>query len=335
MPIKKQNLPDTSIELEAEAFNCQINERMRHGHIPDLRLTKECTWFYNNSWRHPEYVKLDFGEQFELISQSLQICGNHSKKQLSVLEVGCGPGYLSLELARAGHCVVGVDISSECIQVAKKTASADPWKQQRGPLRYICGEFLIASKLKPDMFDAVIFLASLHHFPNQDEVMTRVKSLLSRKGLIIVHEPTRDRVTKGNAAFLQLIHTLLSINNGFHCKTEIPPDKQALMEQVDILFTALKYENEKGEKVQSVHDNESGHKEMYAALSKNFQEVAYKERYAFFHDVIGGLRFDESTNVLLAQYLRNCDAMLCELGVLQSTEFLFVGRKTDTLETAK
>jgi len=77
---------------------------------------------------------------------------------------------------------------------------------------------LVVLELKPEMFDAVIFLASLHHFINQDEVMTRVKSMLSRKGLIIAPEPTRDRVTKGNAAVLHLIHTLLSISNGFHCK---------------------------------------------------------------------------------------------------------------------
>jgi len=80
-----QNQPNKSLNLEAKAFDCQIAEWMRHGHIPDLRLTKECTWFYNNSWRHPEYVKLDFGEQLELISQSLRIYGNHSKNNCQFL----------------------------------------------------------------------------------------------------------------------------------------------------------------------------------------------------------------------------------------------------------
>ncbi len=38
---------------EAEAFDSQIEERIATGHIPDIRLTAPCDYFYNNSWRRP------------------------------------------------------------------------------------------------------------------------------------------------------------------------------------------------------------------------------------------------------------------------------------------
>jgi len=64
---------------------------------------------------------------------------------------------------------------------------------------------------------------------------------------------------------------------------------------------------------------------MYAALSKSFQEVTYKERYAFFHDVIGGL----------LSILETAMPWYANWECFSSTEFLFVDRKADTLETAK
>ncbi|OGT98234.1 MAG: hypothetical protein A2X80_06685 [Geobacteraceae bacterium GWB2_52_12] len=323
-----QNQLDTSLKLEAKAFDCQITERMCHGHIPDLRLTKECKWFYNNSWRHPEYVHLDFGEQFELISEAISKYGKNTNfHDASILEVGCGPGYLSLELARAGFNVTGIDVSEECINVAEKMAFDDPWKQDRVGLKYLCGDFFSNPDLQNNLYDAVVFLGSLHHFKDQLDVMGKVSSLLKREGLILAHEPTRDRATKGNAVFLHLIRVLLSLQNGFFTEEKIPTDKQDYQQKIDKLFAGMKYEDEQGGNIQSISDNDAGHKEMYQALSTVFKEILYKERYAFFHDVIGGLRFDDATNVSLARYLRDCDSLLCELGVLQPTEFFYVGRK--------
>jgi hypothetical protein len=57
----------TNNQAEAEAFDNQIVERINNGHLPDLRYNTKCDYFYNNSWRHPEYVKLDFGDQFNLL----------------------------------------------------------------------------------------------------------------------------------------------------------------------------------------------------------------------------------------------------------------------------
>lgn len=315
-----------ALEQEAQAFNSQIIERVKNGHIPDIRLTQPCSYFYNNSWRHPDYVQIDMGEQTELIHSTLQVHARAHGQRLKLLEVGCGPGWLSLEMARQGYDVVGLDLSADCITVAQQIAQQDPWKEKHGDLRYVVGDFF-NSGLPQGAFDAVVFLGSLHHFADQTKVMQEVSRLLTDNGLIIAHEPTRDRMTEGNAAFIHLLRVLLSTGGGFYQQTEIPRDVSEHDEAVNQIYTAMKYEDQAGGNVQSVHDNDAGHKEMYSVLTEFFAEVEYQERYSFFHEIIGGLRYDQQTNGQLARYLRDTDKKLCQLGVLQPTEFFYTGRK--------
>lgn len=319
-----------SVDLhqEAKAFDSQIDERIANGHIPDLRLAEPCDYFYSNPWRRPAYVKLDFVEQFEVIRDAIGSCLGKSPGDLRVLEVGCGPGYLSLELARSGFNVVGLDLSERCVEVALRYAKQDPWIAQRGNLDYIAGDFYSSPKLENETFDVVVFLAALHHFPDQLATLQRARNLIKPNGLIIAHEPVRDRVTLGNAAFVHLLGSLLSINNNFFKHQNLSVDRSQLLTEINKVYDSLRYEGEGGEKVQSANDNEAGYAEMYPQLSSMFKQERFEWRYAFFHEFIGGLRFDkEDTNAHVAHFLREMDRILVETGVLKATEFLFVGRK--------
>lgn len=312
---------------EQLAFDAQIEKRIKHGHIPDLRRAKRCDFFYNNPWRHPYYVQLDFQEQFNIIHSAIRDFIPKSRKKAKLLEVGCGPGYLSLELARSGFDVHGIDLSLKCIEVARQVADSDPWKKSRGALTYEVSDFFVFSKSCVPTFDAVIFLGSLHHFKEQSRVMRLVQRILKPGGMVVVHEPTRDRVTQGNAAFVHILEVLLSYGKGFYRQVPVPKNEMTYKKNVQGLFRSMKYEDTKGKKVQSVNDNEAGFVDMSQALRKYFVELRYEERYAFFHELIGGLRFSDRKNKELAWFLREADRYLCELGVLQSTEFFFVGRK--------
>lgn len=318
-----------NLDDEAKAFDHQIEERIAQGHIPDLRRCEPCDWFYNNPWRRPAYVKLDFGEQFELIRDAITSHKPTNANRPKVLEVGCGPGYLSLELARADFDVTGIDLSPQAVRVAKKFAAEDPFARERGPLRYIVGDFWATADLEIGAFDAVVFLGALHHFPNQNATLDRVSALLKPTGIVLVHEPVRDRVTRGNAVFAHLLRVLLSAGNGFYERFSIPDGKSTMEREFEQLFAALRYETVEGENLQSANDNEAGYNEMRPALDSRFREVDFCWRYAFFHEFIGGLRFDDSINVQLATYLREVDRELCRLGVLSATEFFYVGRKIE------
>lgn len=318
---------DEKLILEAHAFNSQIEERIKNGHIPDLRYTEDCDYFYNNVWRRRAYVQMDFGEIFQLISSSIESNARREKGDVRVLEVGCGPGFISLELARAGYNVIGLDLSPECINVAKTFADKDPHRNERGSLTYLSGDFFALEELEPCKFDVIVFVGALHHFADQGRVMSRVSQLLREAGLIIAHEPTRDRVTKQNAAFVHFLKVLLSLNNGFFEKHPMALNREVLEQSVQVTFQKMRYELDSGQKAQSVNDNEAGFSEMYPALTRNFRQIEFKERYAFFHEIIGGLRFSEDANVSLARYLKAIDEYFCELGLLHPAEFYFVGAK--------
>jgi 2-polyprenyl-3-methyl-5-hydroxy-6-metoxy-1,4-benzoquinol methylase len=320
---------DHRLSEESSAFDRQITERIRNGHIPDLRLAQPCEYFYNNPWRHPEYVKLDFGEQFALLDDAIRSHAPRRVGPLKVLEVGCGPGYMTLELARGGYQVVGIDISPGCIEAARHFAEIDPWREERGGLTYMAADFFTTEELLAGSFDAIVFVGTLHHFKDQQKIMRQVSNLLVKNGIILAHEPTRDRITEGNAVFINLVQVLLSLSGGFYSQRPIPSNEEEQEKQIKQVFSELKYEDTVGNKVQSANDNDAGHTEMCGCLKEHFTELVYRERYAFFHEIIGGLRFDEATNILLAEYLRDMDALLCKRGVLQPTEFFFVGQKRE------
>lgn len=85
-------------------------------------------------------------QEVEFLVEELEL-----KPGMKVLDVGCGPGRHSLELARRGIHTVGVDISSGFIEIAQRTAS-----KERLP-----ATFMVADARKMDFdseFDAAICL---------------------------------------------------------------------------------------------------------------------------------------------------------------------------------
>lgn len=312
----------TENDAEAAAFDSQIDERVAHGMIPDLRRVVPCDWFRNNPWRRPAYVALDYGEIHARLVSALQAHGDPGAR---ILEVGCGPGHISLEVARSGFPVVGIDLSSRCIAVAQRVADEDPWREDRAPLTYACADFLQGVIPGPP-FDAIAFIGSLHHFSDQSRVASRIDELLVPGGMVVVHEPTRDRATRGLAAFVEMVRILLSTVGHFDQPAPIPQTLEELTQRIDARYAALRYENEAGQPVQSPHDNGAGFAEMIAMLDSHCDRLEFEDTSAFFHELIGGLRFDETTNEHLASFMRDIDRVLVRERVLVATEFFYVGR---------
>lgn len=309
------------IELEGIAFDNQIKDRINNGYIPDLRKATPCEYFYNNTWRHPDYVELDVKEQFLLVKN---IINKEFDSNVRILEIGCGPGHFSLELARSGYDVMGIDVSKFCIEVAESYSDKDEWKLNRGLLEYQCVDFFELS-IK-EKFDVIIFIGAMHHFNDIEKLLIKVKKHLNKNGIIIAHEPTRDRVSKKNASIAVLIKSILSILDGYYLKIDEILIEDDLEKSIDMEYFKLRYELEDGSKVQSVNDNESGFIEMISGLRANFKEVYFEERYAIFHELIGGLRFEQEVNKKIAKLIHDFDNLFCNQDILDSTEFIFVGR---------
>jgi 2-polyprenyl-3-methyl-5-hydroxy-6-metoxy-1,4-benzoquinol methylase len=311
------------LQMEANAFDKQILDRIAHGHIPDLRNTRPCEYFYNNIWRHPDYVKMYFGAAFERVLGYIRRFSGNSPR---ILEAGCGPGYVCLELARHGLDVTGMDISAECIKTAQKIAGAEKFSGNCKAPTYRVEGFMETE----GRYDVILFWSTLHHFADCGGVMKKVGRLLNPGGIVIVFEPTRDRVTPKTVTQIYLIEQMLAMTGNFYKKPDVNDSLDQMRDKIKKMYHLQKYETEDGENLQSVNDNESGYEQILPALREHFIQLEYQDGYAFFFQLIGGLRMkDAAENSKMAHFIRMMDALMCEMKVITPTEFYFVGKKVD------
>jgi SAM-dependent methyltransferase len=109
-----------------------------------------------------------------------------------VLDVGCGPGWLSEFLARCGYWVTGVDISEEMVRIARERVAAleDPVAEG---MRAV-GEFhAMPVRELPwsEQFDAAVLFDTMHHFDDEVETLRVILRTLVPGGRIFIHEGVR------------------------------------------------------------------------------------------------------------------------------------------------
>ncbi len=118
-----------------------------------------------------------------LYTRLFETVADHSVRA-KVLVLTCGPGNLCLELARHGHDVVGMDISKQAIEVARKLARENPFTENFGSLQYQVAD-LNVMELDPESFDVVIAWDGLHHILRLERLLNQVRRSLKPNGLYI------------------------------------------------------------------------------------------------------------------------------------------------------
>ncbi|MGB1235021.1 MAG: class I SAM-dependent methyltransferase [Planktomarina sp.] len=109
---------------------------------------------------------------------------SRSDMALHVLDVGCGQGRDALHIARAGHSVVGVDLSSHSVQAIVAVAEGLAIK---GEVADLCDYTLT------DTFDVVLIDLTLHMLAadERDTVLTTLLDCIAENGCcLIADEPS-------------------------------------------------------------------------------------------------------------------------------------------------
>ncbi|RVU97153.1 class I SAM-dependent methyltransferase [Coriobacteriales bacterium OH1046] len=96
----------------------------------------------------------------------------------SILDVGCGNGALARYLSTGGNRIVGIDPAQGCIERARALSSGDV------RVVFECVPFS-SYQAPPESFDAILFVASLHHM-DAAEALGKAKSLLASGGKIVI-----------------------------------------------------------------------------------------------------------------------------------------------------
>jgi ubiquinone/menaquinone biosynthesis C-methylase UbiE len=136
------------------------------------------------------YDKISRWPQFRLLR--MMIVGELKKHNPNgvLADVGCGPGYLVVEIVKSFPCltVIGVDISEEMVQKATGTVSGlglgEKVSFRRGDIQEL--------PFEDDSMDFVVSTLSLHHWSEPKRAMAEVNRVLKSKGQFLIFDVRRD-----------------------------------------------------------------------------------------------------------------------------------------------
>lgn len=113
-------------------------------------------------------------------ARRVKMLSSHLEPGMRVLELGCGTGYFTRELARLGADVIAVDVSPELLEIAKANCSMPN-------VRY---EIQDASALSYSsaVFDSVVGSSVLHHLEIK-EALQEIYRVLKPGGAVYFTEP--------------------------------------------------------------------------------------------------------------------------------------------------
>ena len=131
-----------------------------------------------------------------------------------ILEVGCGPGHLSIRLAREyGLDVTGLDLDPAMIERARANADSAGDADERRP-SFLVGD--VASMPFPDeSFDLVVSTMSMHHWADPTAGLTEIDRVLRpggralvwdfRRGFVPLHQRMPDPVEHTHGSPLRVV----------------------------------------------------------------------------------------------------------------------------------
>ncbi len=285
---KNNNLSNDRLEYkrlvqeEIDEWKKIETEMVRKG-IPwwvDLRQAKVTG--KNIFWRNdPKKESIVRGEEKkELIKLA-------TRKRGKVLDLGCGSGWLSLELARMGMDVLGIDVSPDRLLIAREFMKKNPYKEGFGSLTYKLGD-LNEIDLPTQEFDVVVAWDTLHHFPELDNIVKKVKSSLKPNGKLIIYDHLGNRYLK-------------TANKVFNFLTR---KKEKIMPYEDVL----------GPK-------------MIDIIQKEFLVKKYKTRLSFPVSAMLFLVFGRDIFFSLLPTVVKIDNILCNLRLFTGEYFFLYGQK--------
>jgi SAM-dependent methyltransferase len=113
-------------------------------------------------------------------ARRVKMLSSHLRPGMTVLELGCGTGTFTRELARSGADVVAIDVSPELLKIARANYSA--------PNVHYQTENAYALSYPDAAFDSVVGSSVLHHL-EVEEALRNIYRVLKPGGTIFFTEP--------------------------------------------------------------------------------------------------------------------------------------------------
>ena len=258
-------------------------------------------------WRQPYLVQLTHAENFRLVREAIH------HKNLRILEVGCGTGFMSLELARMGHYVTAIDRNKNLVSLGERARRRDPYKSSLGGLSYETADFN-TWKGRPREYDVVLFCRVLHDMPRPIRVLAKARGQLNDRGKLVCLEYAYDLMNRRGAALIYQIRRILDVAGWSRSPRLI---KNAQKGVDDIMEKNLKRKQ---------HINTFG--EMRQPLRQFFHEALLSWHPYYFWEILQEMQIpDQNQEKNFATLLKSIEEFLIRSREIQPVLFRFVGTK--------
>lgn len=121
------------------------------------------------------------------VRESLRKSFGKHKKNISILEIGSGLGYLTYSLNKAGYPTIGLDLSHEAVEKANK----------RYGNFYEAGDLFVVSKERSHRYDCIVMTEILEHVEDPKSFVETALSMLKDDGKLIMTTPNKTKSDKG------------------------------------------------------------------------------------------------------------------------------------------
>lgn len=279
----------------------------------DLRSPSESLEINGDAWSQwssLSMIELSALETYHFVKAHIPETGQR------IIEVGCGNGYLTLELARDGHQVIGLDQSPEILEVAEWSRQAVPEPAGFGTLSYVCADAHTWSAAEAS-FDVVILNRTLHHLHGFQPLLAKLRRLLTPQGVLICQDYAYDRFTEQTASWVYAMQRLLFLSELSASNPATTPDERA---SIDAFRTAW------FEKAEKREHRLNRYKEMMDALCTTFRQQFVSWVPYLFVYLGNGLRpLEPEKERALLVFLKQMEAHLIGQESIQAVGFRYVG----------
>ncbi|MEK7572931.1 MAG: class I SAM-dependent methyltransferase [Patescibacteria group bacterium] len=180
-----------------------------------------------------------------------------SKKNIKILDIGCGQGDLAIYFAQRGAHVTGIDYSKDAITLAKQNLA----KQKTEIKDRVLLVLMDASRVNfpENYFDAVLAVDVFEHlYPEVLEpILKKISTILKKSGELLVH-------TEANKIYLNFTH-----------KWIVYPISSFLI-AINKIFTKKNYPNLSRDPRNDLHKIQHVNEPTYYYLSNLFKKFKFK-----------------------------------------------------------
>jgi ubiquinone/menaquinone biosynthesis C-methylase UbiE len=311
--MSQDNLNDLK-QAEAAFFDHIADIRTANGHIPVEADLRRATKFIPKRSEKlllidPKMTAiLDGGARDQYIKWVAHKPGGR------VLDIGCGSGWLALELGRLGQHVDAYDISPKAIALAKRMLAENPYRDGFGEINYHLQDVTDVD-LGEEKYDAVSGWAAFHHLPDVSSFMQRVRRSLKPGGIVAtMDDMPRGRLEKGCEYFFEFILPIVPLSYPHKISTvfQLLTGKKKFPSE---FFTPME---------EAKHSSVDDIKRIFY---EQFDVIFCMQQNAFVGTPVMRLSGPDSFRYLAASTLVALDKLLCYLGIVKGFERIMIARK--------